>query len=144
MPDGLIPNEGLNRFLKWMLDNGDTALTFWRMGLYVNDLTPVPGTVLADLVEPSWSSYSRIALPNGDWSAPTLDGDSSTSTNGVDPIEFKNVSSAAETPYGLFIVDPIFGVLKWVQRFDPGDIRSIGAGASVLIVPRFGLRGTCP
>lgn len=144
MPDGLVPDEGLARGLTWTLDNPDTQLSAWELMLFVNDLTPDAGTVFADLVEPSWSSYARAGLTPGDWSAPTVTDNVATSEWGTDPVEFPNVSSTAETVYGCALYDPLFGVLRLVQRFDAGDIRLIGAGESVLIVPRFTRRGTLP
>jgi len=137
MPDGVVPDEGLARGLFWTLDNPDTALDAWQLMLFVNDITPDRDTVAADLVEPSWTSYARAALMPGDWSAPTVTAHIAESVNGTDPVEFPNVSSATETVFGCAYFDPLFGVLRFVQRFEPGDIRAIAAGESVFVLPRF-------
>jgi len=142
MPEGVVPDEGLARGLFWTLDNPDTQLDAWQLLLFVNDFTPGPSTTLADLVEPSWTSYVRAALIPAAWSEPTVSGNVATSEWGTDPVEFLNVSSATETVYGCAYWDPIFAVLRFAQRFESGDIRPIAAGESILIIPRFTRRGT--
>ena len=80
----------------------------------------------------------------GDWSTPTVAAHVASSENGTDAVEFMNVSSPTETVYGCAFFDPLFGVLRFVQRFDSGDIRAIAAGESVLVLPRFTRRGKLP
>jgi len=144
MPDGVVPDEGLARGLQWTLDNPDTNLDAWQLLLFVNDYTPTLTTTLADLVEPSWTSYSRAALLPAFWSAPMVAAHVASSEWGADPVEFKNLVSATETVYGCAYFDPIFGVLRFVQRFEVGDIRPIAAGESVLVIPRFTRRSEAP
>lgn len=144
MPGGIIPDEGLARGLTWTLVNGDTSLVAWQVMVFVNDITPDANTVVADLVEPSWASYARVNIPPAGWSAPVITDHIATCTWGTDPVEFANVSSATQTVYGCALFDPAFNVLRFVQRFDVGDIRPIAAGESVLVVPRFSRGGDLP
>lgn len=144
MPDGLVPDEGLARGLEWTLNNGDTQLDAWQLMLFVNDLTPDEDTVLADLVEPSWPGYARYAMVPASWSAPVIAGHVAESVWGQDPVTFTNATGATETVYGCGYFDPLFSVLRFVQRFDVGDIRPIAAGESVQVIPRFTRRGLCP
>ncbi len=140
MPNAIIPDEGLPRGLTWTLDNDDTQLDAWQLMLFVNDFVPDADTVYADLIEPSWTSYARVTLTPGDWSAPVVTDHIATSEWGTDPVEFVNAASATETVYGCAMFDPLFGVLRQVQRFDPGDIRPIAAGQSVFTVPQYSRR----
>jgi hypothetical protein len=144
MPDGLVPDEGLARGLEWTLNNGDTQLDAWQLMIFVNDFEPDEDTVLADLVEPSWPGYARYAMVPGGWDIPAIIGHVAESVWGTDPVEFLNATGATETVYGCGYFDPLFGVLRFVQRFDAGDIRAIAAGESVQIIPRFTRRGQSP
>lgn len=142
MADGIIPDGGLTRGLQWTLVNGDTELDAWRLLLFKNDITPTRLTVLADLVEPSWPGYARYPLMPDSWHfSEPVDG-VATAVWGEDPVEFLNTFGPTETVFGCAFLDPLFSVLRYVQRFDPGDIRPIAAGESVLIVPRITRRGT--
>lgn len=141
MAEGIVPNEGLARGLKWLIDNPDTQLFAWELVLFVNDLTPGAGTVFADLVEPSWGGYARFPLTPADWGEPIVAEDAARSTWGLNPVEFVNVAGPTQTVFGVGYYDPAFGVLRYCQRFDPGDIRPVAAGESVVIVPQFSRLG---
>lgn len=141
MPEGIIPDEGLARGLEWTLVNGDTQTIAWELLLFVNDITPDADTVLADLVEPSWPGYSRFPIAPQGWELAAVVEHVALATWGTDPVQFVNSVGPTETVYGCGYVDPAFGVLRFVQRFDAGDIRPIAAGESVQIVPRFTRRG---
>ena len=144
MPDGLVPDAGLARGLTWTLDNPDTQLDAWQLLVWVNDLVPDAGTTLADLVEPSWSGYARVGLTPAQWSVPVVTDHVAESVWGTGPVEFANASGPTETVYGCAMYDPLFNVLRFVQRFDAGDVRPIAAGESVFVIPRFTRRGTAP
>ena len=141
MPDGVVPNEGLARGLQWTLVNPDTTFQAWELLLFTNDITPNAATVAADLVEPSWTSYARVGLTAAAWSSPVVEDNLAVSDWGSEPVVFTNEESDTETVYGCAIFDPQFGVLRFVQRFDAGDIRPIAAGESVSIIPRLTRRG---
>lgn len=142
MPDGVVPDEGLARGLEWTLVNGDTQINAWQLMLFTNDITPTRLTVLDDLVEPSWPGYSRFPLAPQGWELAAVVEGVAVATWGTDPVQFVNSVGPTETVYGCGYVDPLFGVLRYVMRFDPGDIRAVAAGESVQIVPRFARRGT--
>mgnify|MGYP000606653215 FL=1 len=99
---GLVPNAGeeiaLDRFLK----TSDETLK-----LYVNDYTPVEGSVAGDFTEMSTQGYAAKTLTAASWSSGayaqqtwTFDG------TGGSPIV-----------YGYFVIDAGTGVIMFAERF---------------------------
>jgi hypothetical protein len=136
MPAGVFVNEGLARGLKWLLSNPDTALVPWELLLFVNDLEPDEGTVLANLTEPTWGAYARVTIDPAEWTAPFLMDNEVTSDWGTEPVEFFNVGGPTETPFGFAFFDPGNGALVYAERFDDGDITAVADGESKFILPR--------
>lgn len=136
MPTGIIPNEGLARGLEWWVDNPDTQTMPWQMMLFVNDIVPDADTVAGDLVEASFAGYSRVDLTPENWSDVFIEDGAASTQWGEAPTEFENTGGPAETVYGFAFYDPAFNVLRYVERFDPGDIAEVDAGDSKFILPR--------
>ena len=144
MPNGIVPDESLAECLSSILNSAAALLIPWEALLFVNDFTPTGAVTLADLVEPSWASYTRRTLTPEQWSAPTTFDGYARSQWSLDPVEFPNAASAAETVYGYAIFDPGLNLLRHCERFDPDDIRLIEAGGSVRLVPRVSFRSQTP
>jgi hypothetical protein len=136
MPAGVVPDEGLGRGLRWWVNNPDTQTMPWEFLLFVNDFTPDEDTVLADLVECSWGSYSRVTMTPDDWTDPFIADHVARVDWGTEPTEFKNVGGPTQTPYGFAFFDPLLGVLRYAERFDAGDIAAVPSGESKFILPR--------
>ena len=99
---GLVPNAGeeiaLDRFLK----TSDETLK-----LYVNDYTPVEGSVAGDFTEMSTQGYAAKTLTAASWSSGayaqqtwTFDG-----------------TGGSTIVYGYFVIDAGTGVIMFAERF---------------------------
>ena len=99
---GLVPNAGeeiaLDRFLK----TSDETLK-----LYVNDYTPVEGSVAGDFTEMSTQGYAAKTLTAASWSSGayaqqtwTFDG-----------------TGGSTIVYGYFVIDAGSGTIMFAERF---------------------------
>lgn len=99
---GLVPNAGeaiaLDRFLK----TSDETLK-----LYVNDYTPVEGSVAGDFTEMSTQGYAAKTLTAASWSSGayaqqtwTFDG-----------------TGGSTVVYGYFVIDAGSGTIMFAERF---------------------------
>ena len=99
---GLVPNAGeeiaLDRFLK----TSDETLK-----LFVNDYTPVEGSVAGDFTEMSTQGYAAKTLTAASWSSGayaqqtwTFDG-----------------TGGSTIVYGYFVIDAGTGVIMFAERF---------------------------
>lgn len=99
---GLVPNAGeaiaLDRFLK----TSDETLK-----LFVNDYTPVEGSVASDFTEMSTQGYAAKTLTAASWSSGayaqqtwTFDG-----------------TGGSTTVYGYFVIDAGSGTIMFAERF---------------------------
>lgn len=132
----VAPNEGLPDLLRYILKSAISGVFPWKLGLFVNDIEPDQALVFGDLVEPTWFDYSRKTLDRDTWTDPVIVDDHAVSEWGDLPLVWLNGSSGPDTVYGVFYLDETAGVLRLVQRFDPGDVREIGPGGQVSYLPR--------
>lgn len=139
MPGAVLPNEGLPALLKYMLQSTISGVLPWELMLFTNDYTPDQGTTLADLTEATFSGYSRETLTRSIWTSPTVIDDHAVSTYGTTPIQWISSGGPTETPYGVGYVDVAAGVLRFVQRFEPADIRAVAPGGVLTFLPRLTL-----
>lgn len=144
MAEGVWVNDGLKQRLKDVLNNPITQLQEWSFLLFVNNITPNRSTLLTDLVEPTWSGYARRGLTASVWTTPVQDGDFVVSTWGVDGFTYTNTDASPTTVYGWAIWDSGLGQLVFAQRFDDVDIRPIGTGEPITVLPRVSLASLAP
>ena len=116
---GLVPNAGeeiaLDRFLK----TSDETLK-----LYVNDYTPVEGSVAGDFTEMSTQGYAAKTLTAASWSSGayaqqtwTFDG-----------------TGGSTIVYGYFVIDAGTGVIMFAERFGtPPTI--VNSGDQIKVTP---------
>lgn len=122
--------------LAYILKKSISGVFGWELGLFVNDLDPDQDTVLADIEEPTWPGYTRFTLARSDWTDPVIDSDHAVSTWKTEPQIWLNDGSDSPTIFGAFMVDPTAGVLRLLQRFDPGDVRVLDPLGVVTYLPR--------
>jgi hypothetical protein len=145
MDVGIVPNEGLGDTLKYIVQSPISGVSAWNLYLWKNDFQPTILTVLADIVEATFTGYVRNSLTRATWTAPVVSVDQATSTWGTTPILFTNTGSTTETIYGYAFVDPTLLVLRAIQRLDDCDIQPLGPGAVFSILPKYTLtRQRCP
>ncbi len=146
MPDGLIPDEGIDNVLMRILDPaGRGGSATWRLVFWVNDITPDNATVLADLVQATWGGYSFVTLMPGVWTDPVVDDGCATSTYGTTALQWNVLNAMGQTNYGYALLDPGAGVIRFIQRFDDADIAPLQTGGNVLLLPRYTLTSAaCP
>lgn len=139
MANGIIPDEGLSRECYRILTNPDTEFQQWQLLLWVNNFIPTGAVTLADLVEASFTGYSRRALQWDGWSVPAVAGGLATSTQPTSQT-WTNGNPGDVTVYGCAYFDPTYNVLRFVQRFDPPDIVAVNPGGTITVTPAFTYR----
>lgn len=140
MPAGLIPNEGLSLTLSELLGR-ETIITVvpWKLILWTNDYTPVAATTLANLVEATFGGYGRANLDRNLWGAPVVSGGCALSEWGDGPVEYIVSGPPYETIRGCAYLDTSYNVLRFVQRFDSADIKTVELGAVYKVPPQYTL-----
>lgn len=135
--------EQLKDMLKFDSTTGatgtDPLLKTAKVGLYVNNISPTPGTVFADLTEASWTGYARsgtvtwsAAVVSNETNLPAIVGDSKTFTVTTQP-------TPAQVAFGYFIattvsaVDHLLAVVPFDTPLQPGN------GSEILVTPRLGV-----
>lgn len=98
---------------KAVLGNSPTPPNLY-LGLFVNNITPTAGNVLADFTECSAPGYARVSLTPGNWTGST--------TLGVADYLYPTITFAitgpgtpGQTVYGHFVLDPSASVWWWAQ-----------------------------
>jgi len=125
----LVPDVGEVLLLRITLGvDSSPASLFYRY--FVNDYTPVEGTVLGDLTECTTMGYAPMEMDAGDWSVATSIG---VTTAEQDPQAV--VLEAAITIYGYYVTDNPATVLYYLERFaDPVVFGALGG--TLTFVPK--------
>jgi len=106
----------------------------YRVGLYQNDYTPHLTTVLANIVECTFSGYAGRLLTYS-WSAPAMVGIYARSV-AHDLLWTHNGGPVENFVYGYFVVDQA-GLYVWAERFCPRPLIMSKEGQKVRIRPTF-------
>lgn len=106
----IVPKEGRLSALEGLRSSplGSAACV-----LFENDLTPDADTVLADLDEPTWTGYSRLALSG--WSDPALTADDHAVTV-AGTVTWTKTDSGSADVYGYAVIDSDDKILG-IERF---------------------------
>lgn len=145
MPDGILPKEGIAEQLECILSKPVSGVAPWTLILFVNDLVPTALTVYADLVEATWSGYTRYVLDRDQWTEPEVSYGCAVSTWGEEPVQWYVTGGPSETNYGYALIDATQDVIRFIQRFEPEDIAPVMAGGRVTLLPRYTLTScACP
>lgn len=145
MPEGIIPDEGLAGTLQRTLNPAGVSAGSWRLILWVNDLVPDAGTVVADLTPASWLGYSFVTLDQSKWTTPTVEDGCATAYYDTAPIVWWVTGGPTETNYGFALIDTGPNVLRFVQRFDSADLAPVVPGSRVVLLPTYTITSAaCP
>lgn len=110
----VIPDAAeVNALATWL---GATAVEVWELGLFVNDVTPTPATVMGDLAEAVGAGYAPLALAGLTWAL--VEGDPSQATY---PTQTFTLTGAL-TIYGYFLRGQTTGALKAAERIPGGPV----------------------
>ncbi len=139
MPQGILPNEGIGAQLGYILSAPIMGVLPWELLLWVNDVVPTADTVWADLVEATFTGYHRVSMSRNTWTTPAVSGGCAVSTLSDVPVVWTNNDTTSPTIYGLAYLDQSSGVLRFVQRFDDGDIRALVPNATLTVLPQYTL-----
>jgi hypothetical protein len=139
VPNGLLPDEGIDDQLRRIIAPGFGTSNSWRCILWVNDLVPDNNTVLASLTPATFPGYSFVTLMPGTWTVPDVVDGCATSTYGTTPLQWIVSGPTTETVYGYALTDPTAGVLRFIQRFDDSDITPLAIGSRVVLLPQYTL-----
>lgn len=145
MAEGFIPNEGIADQLEYILKRSVSGVLPWQLIFWTNDLVPDFDTVLDDLTEATFSGYNRLTMDRSNWTTPTVHNGCAHSTWGTEAQVWYVTGGPVETIYGYAYIDPGAAKIRFVQRFDDGDIQPIRIGGKVTILPTYTLTSAaCP
>lgn len=139
MPAGILPNEGLGLTLSELLGRLPIPVVPWQLVLWTNDIVPTAATVFGDLHEATFGGYSRANLDRTGWREPTVSAGCAHAAFGTDPIVYTVTGGPFETVRGCAYFDALNGVLRFVQRFDAADIKTVELGAKYKVPPVYTL-----
>lgn len=119
----VVPNVGENKLLSFAL--GDASPADQTLKLYVNDYTPVAGSVAGDFTEMSTLGYSAKTLTMASWTIAQNGSAEAEATYAQQTWTF--TAGSAVTVYGYYVVDSGSGVLLWAERFSsPPTVQNSG------------------
>jgi hypothetical protein len=127
--NAVYPNEGL------LLIQDQMLLDDMIVHLYVNDITPVFGTVLANLTEATWTGYNPVTINFASWVVKVLSSNRASALGNV--VTFTNGSGSTVQAYGYFLTNAAGTKLRQAVRFDSAPI-SRAAGETYLVFPTWG------
>ena len=100
--------------------------------LFQNNLTPVPGTLLAGFTQSTFAGYTAGGIATPTWTAPVIVGAAGVVTSAI--VTWTG-TGAAQNIYGYYVVD-IAGNLVFSERY-AGAPFSISTGISFFVSPYF-------
>lgn len=106
----VLPDVSEQEWLKRVLKDVNNQ----TLKLFVNDYTPVEGTLVANLTEMSTHGYAAKTLDKTLWTIATVSNVTSA-THQQQTWNFTNAASV--TVYGYYIVDAVTGTLLYAERF---------------------------
>ncbi len=93
--------------------------------LFVNNYTPVEGSVAGDFTEATGGGYASKTLTNGSWGAAATVAGVSSSAYAEQTFTFTGPLTTNPDIYGYYLVGAVSGTLYWAERasvtFTPGD-----------------------
>jgi hypothetical protein len=123
----VYPNEGL----KFLYDSFLTGAATLRVRLYVNNYTPVPGSVYLNFTEASWGGYANVPITSGDLSFNGIVGNRAVFL--FDPVAFLNSSGSPVTTYGYYVSDSSGTTVFQAALFDTARVIPNGDSTSVIV-----------
>lgn len=127
MNDDML-TEQLEAWIAWVATGDD-----WTMVLYINDFTPVPGTVYSDYEPADFPGYLDGTIPAANWGAVAVVAHVAKSVN-ASPCVFvaNDTGFVSQTIYGYAALDGD-GNYRYGERFttpksiEPGDTLTVTA-----------------
>jgi hypothetical protein len=129
-----VPNIGETLLLQFMV--GDAAPhANWTLRLFVNNYTPVPATLLANLTEMSTQGYTAQVLTNTSWVISAEDPEAQA-LYAEQTFTFDGTGGDTDV-YGYYLTDNSAGALLWAERFPTAPILVPDSfGGQIRITPR--------
>lgn len=112
----VIPNQGK---VIWadMAFREDGPFENWILALYVNDYTPVDGSVYASFTKATFFGYADVEIARGDMDSAGLVGNVAVSVLPTVPT-YECTGGSAQTAYGWFLYGEGSLICLAAQRFD--------------------------
>lgn len=139
MNDTIIRTQNLSAIEAWVaaaLAPGPGS----NIGLFSNDYTPVPTTVLGDLTPADFSGYAEVSALESFTTSPNTDG--SASSNPAVIASFAQTAvTISQIVYGWYMTTGA-GVLVAAGQFDtPINFNAIGVSVQFVLVFNLGVTG---
>lgn len=126
-----VPDEGLAAALDTLVRLALGTDQPLQLRLFVNDLVPQRTTVLANYTEATFAGYSRRTLNRADWGVSVLEADHvARITLSAGPLIY-TPTVADVTVYGVYIIDPAAGIVRYARRFTVPRVTAAGVPFAV-------------
>lgn len=129
----LCPDAGEVQLLTMALSKATVETQTLR--LFVNNYTPVEGSVAGSFTEMSTCGYSAIALARASWSIASAAG---VTTASFAQQTFTFTAGGPTTVYGYYVTETTSGVLLWAELFSSAQTVQY-TGDTIKITPKFTL-----
>lgn len=128
----LIPSNGEAKLLEFAL--GVNTPGNQKLRLFVNDYTPVDGSLVASFTEMTTLGYAEKTLTKTSWVVTQgADGAVAEAAYAVQTWSF--TAGTLVNVYGYYIVDTTTGLLLWAERF-PSAKPIQNTGDQIIITPK--------
>lgn len=107
----------------------------WRVKLFQNNYTPVPGSVSGNFTDPTYTGYASQAI--GAWGSASIDGSGNATAAGAPNLTFQPtaLTSLPQTIYGWWVDDGsgnfLFGDVL------PAPFTMVDTNSILILVPSF-------
>jgi hypothetical protein len=129
----IIPDASEVLMLRFALGDA-TPDTTCTLRLFVNDYTPVPGSVVGNFTEMTTQNYAPIVLTNTNWTV-TAEDPEAQAVQAEQTFTFDG-SGGDTIVYGYYVTDDTAGALLWAERFPAPPTVPDTLGGTIKITPK--------
>jgi hypothetical protein len=130
----VVSNPGKAWFLKLLLKDTVPADYPFYLGLWRNNVAPIPDTDLAALGRATYTGYADVALPRTGWTNPVVTGLIAQSVWSSGFVPFF-ATGGSQLIYGWMLLDPTASLLLLSERFSaPVTVSTINAAYVMPII----------
>lgn len=135
----VAPNDGLPLLIGILFKDAAVPALDWKLGLFVNNYTPVQASVFADFTLATFTGYSAADISRAGWNAPALIGNKAQIQYGYTPIVW-TATAVFQIVFGYLIYDLSNKVLLSERFSVPVDLNVYPV---IGVLPRVTLTTDC-
>jgi hypothetical protein len=132
----LVPDAGEVKLLDAAL--GRVSAENLTLKLFVNDYTPVEGSVAGDFTEAAGGGYASKTLTATSWGAASTSSGTTSAAYAQQTFTFTGALTTNPTIYGYYLVGATSGTIYWAERLT-ASFTPASNGDAVNVTPRIEL-----